>query len=546
VDVEKKRILPGQTVVVLDSFIRYAGRGRAYKLPDGTQVLDGTGKYLVPGFVDAHVHFFQSGGLYTRPDVIDLRSYRPYAAEIRWTQEHMEGLLRRYLAAGITSVADVGATLNLLRLRDSMAALPFTPAVYMTGPLLTTWLPPEYKDLGKDAPFAEMKTEEDARRLVREQLPARPDFIKIWYIVLEQNTEEGARKLQPLVRAAIEEARRHGLRTAVHATEQVTARLAVEAGADFLVHGIDNEPVNDAFLHMLKERNVVVSPTLTVGGNYRKALGGNYRFTPEDLKHAHPVPLGSVRDLEHLPDTMLATRYQQMIRERSAAFDREDSLLRLNLQRMRRAGVRIAVGTDAGNIGTQHVGSYPQELRALKEAGFTPAELLEAATLNGARALGREKEWGTVAEGKRGNLVLLDGNPLEDLAQWNRIHRVIRNGTAWEPDSLILHTPEALAQEQLNAYNAHDLEAFLRPYAEDVEIYGYPDKLQLKGKQAMREAYAFLKRTPGLFCVLKNRIVQGNTVIDHEEVYGFGPKPVYAVAVYTIEGGLIRKVRFIQ
>lgn len=103
-----------------------------------------------------------------------------------------------------------------------------------------------------------------------------------------------------------------------------------------------------------------------------------------------------------------------------------------------------------------------------------------------------------------------------------------------------------LAQQQLNAYNAHNLEAFLAPYAEEVELYSFPNKLELKGKTEMRKAYQFVTKTPKLYCRLVNRIVEGNTVIDQEEVWGFGDKPVTAIAMYVVEGGKITKVYFKQ
>jgi hypothetical protein len=111
---------------------------------------------------------------------------------------------------------------------------------------------------------------------------------------------------------------------------------------------------------------------------------------------------------------------------------------------------------------------------------------------------------------------------------------------------LVITTPQMLAQQQLNAYNAHDLEAFLAPYAEEVELYSFPDKLELKGKANMRKAYQFVTTTPQLFCRLVNRIVEGNMVIDQEEVWGFDDKPVTAVAIYVVEGGKITKAYFKQ
>lgn len=107
-------------------------------------------------------------------------------------------------------------------------------------------------------------------------------------------------------------------------------------------------------------------------------------------------------------------------------------------------------------------------------------------------------------------------------------------------------TPELLAQKQLEAYNAHDIDAFVEPYADDVEIYSFPNKLLYKGKETMRKDYGeFFKNTPKLHCELKNRIIQGNTVIDKEYITGAG-KPFEAVAVYQIENNKIKKVYFIQ
>jgi hypothetical protein len=104
-----------------------------------------------------------------------------------------------------------------------------------------------------------------------------------------------------------------------------------------------------------------------------------------------------------------------------------------------------------------------------------------------------------------------------------------------------------LADEQLAAYNAHNLEAFLRPYAEDIEIYDLQTgKTLSKGKEAMRKAYSFLNNAEALHCTILNRIVQGNVVIDHEEVVIAPGQKVYAVAIYEVKNGKIQKVWFTQ
>ena len=548
IDVEQKKILAGYSVLIVDGKIAQVDKDKNFKqLPEGTTIIDGTGKYLSPGFTDAHVHFFQSGGLYARPDAIDLRKYRPYAEEIKWTHGHMEDLLRRYLSAGITSVIDVGASNNFLTQKDTFANKPWSPLVRMTGALLTTYVPAPFKNLGDDSPFTEMLTEENTRKAVRDQLPLNTDFIKIWYIVTDPDVEKGARKNLPLVQAAIDEAHKNNKRVAVHATERITAQLAVEAGADFLVHSVDDEIISDAFVQLLKQKKTVLCPTLVVMGHYGKVLGDHYHFSTDELNLANPETIGSVLDYPW-PDTSLAKIYikgmespLQAAKEKTA-----DSIMTMNLQKLVNGGVTIATGTDAGNTGTQHASSYFIELNAMQNAGMNNWQLLEASTINGAKAMGQEKEWGSIAKNKMANLVLLWANPLDSIANWRKISQVIVKGVVHLPETLVNPSPEYLVQQQLNAYNAHDLDAFLEPYAEDVELYEFPGKLIMKGKDAMRKDYEFLTKVPKLYCKVQKRIIQGNMVIDHEEVSGFGPKPLYAVAIYIIEFGKITKVYFKQ
>src|SRR5687767_5656159 len=162
VDVENRKLLHGYSVRVDNGLITAVGKEIVPQA--GAQVIDGSGKWLSPGFVDAHVHFFQSGGLYARPDAIDLRKYQPYDKELKFVHDNMDDLLDRYMATGITSVIDVGASLNFLQQRDSLAQRPVSPVISMTGPLLTTWLPAPYKDLGNESPFALMHSKDDAVR----------------------------------------------------------------------------------------------------------------------------------------------------------------------------------------------------------------------------------------------------------------------------------------------------------------------------------------------------------------------------------------------
>jgi imidazolonepropionase-like amidohydrolase len=542
VDVENKKILPQQNVLINNGIITDIGKN--IKIPATTTVVDGSGKWLMPGFVDAHVHFFQSGGIYARPDAVDLRKYKPYEEEISWTHQNMESLLRRYIKAGITSVVDVGSTINFLKQRDTFKNKIYAPAVYMTGPLLTTWEPQVYKGLKDDEPFYEMTTTEDAKAFVQKQLEYQPDFIKIWYIVMGRNKDSAARVHLPLVKAVIDEAHKNNLRVAVHATERITAQLAVEAGADLLVHGIDDEPVDAAFVQLLRNNKVVLSPTLVVVSGYHRSLGQTYLLTPDHFEYAHPAPVNSILDFTNLADTALLNRYKTAIQRNISRAKTDDSLLRTNLKKLADGGVIIATGTDAGNIGTQHVSSYYDEISAMQQSGMTMWQLIQASTINGARAVGKENEFGSVAKGKRADLVLLNKNPLDSISNWKSIEMVINKGVALQPDSVLKPSPVELADQQLLAYNAHNLDAFLAAYAEDVEIYDLnTNSLRTKGKADMRKRYDFLNNPGKLHCNLLNRIVQGNIVIDHEEIITDRGK-FYAVAIYEIKDGKIAKVWF--
>lgn len=138
VDVINQKLLPNQTVVITKDIISEIKPSKKVKIPNNAKIINGEGKYLIPGMTDAHVHFFQSGGLYTRPDALDLRNHVSYEKEISWVHQNMEDFLNRYLKLGITSVIDVGATYNFLTLKNSLSKTNL-PTVYMTGPLLTTY-----------------------------------------------------------------------------------------------------------------------------------------------------------------------------------------------------------------------------------------------------------------------------------------------------------------------------------------------------------------------------------------------------------------------
>jgi len=549
-DVEKQKLIPNQTVVISNDLISNIQPSSKIKIPANAIVIDGKGKYLFPGLTDAHIHFFQNGGLYARPDAIDFRSKMPYNKEIELSHQTMEDKLRRYLQNGITNVIDVGATNNFLKQREQFKNAAYAPSICMTGPLLTAYEPKAFASLGDDEPFSLVKTVDDGIKMLQQQLPYHPDFIKIWYIVGADGLgiEESARKSLPIVKGIIDEAHKNNLKVAVHATERITAQLAVENGADFLVHSVEDELIKDDFVQLLKKNKTILCPTLKVYDGYTTTFGQNYNFSNHELLKADPYQLGSLIDLKHLPDTLLVNSYKKSVTsEKQIANATEANAICLkNLKKLSDAGILIATGTDAGNIGTLHASSYLAELQAMQKSGMSTWQIIQASTLNGAKILNKENEFGTITIGKKANLILLDENPIDNLDHIAKINRVINRGVVFKPSELIVETPTALAQRQLNAYNCRNIEAFLEPYADDVELYNYPDKLIGTGKEIMRKEYAkMFETTPNLHCELVGRLVQGNIVIDKERVQ-FGNTIVEAIAIYHIENNKIKKVYFIE
>lgn len=540
VDVETGQVREGMSLLIENGLIRKIGKNLTP--PTGATVVDATGKWLLPGLIDSHIHLFQSGGLYTRPDGINLTKYRPYEEERKWLRDNMGDLLRRYLACGITTIIDVGGPMYQFPYRDYYNERYASPQILLTGPLISTYQPDAFKI--DDSPIIKANTPDEAREQVRKQLPHKPDFIKIWYIVRGVGAGE---QVQEVVKAAIDESHKNGLKVAIHTQELLAAKLGVKFGADYLVHSPEDGVVDDELLTLMKQKNVSYCPTMTVSGGLGGFFTNTRTLTPYEFARANPYVLGTLFDMKHLPEPAMQKRFADFLN--SPAYltrrTRTDSVMRINLSRVWRAGINVVTGTDAGNPGIFHGTSYIDELRKMQTAGLSNADVLKASTSNAARILGKEEQIGSLAEGKWANVLVVGQNPLSDLSTLTRIETIINRGVVTTPAQLLPDSPVDLAQRQLNAYNAHDLEAFLEPYADDVEIYNLPNELRSKGKEAMRTNYAFLKTTPLLHCELVNRMVVNNTVIDHERVTSRADRaPVQAIAIYKIENGKIRKVYF--
>lgn len=541
IDVNAGKAMPGYTVEINNGIITKVAPAKNVKAIAGGNVIDGSGKFLMPGLADAHIHFFQSGSLYTRPDGLDLRKIHPYDLEIKFAKNNATDYLQRYLRLGITSVVDVGGPMANFNVRDSIAKTIVAPNVLVTGPLFSMVDRPQ---LGDDRPIIKITSKATADSLMQHMLLSKPDFIKIWYIA---GANMPAEKNYDLVKYIADQTHKNGLKLAVHATEMYTASLAIDAGADILVHSVDDSLLPDAFIKKMLARNVTLIPTLIVGGNYYKVFSGRLANHPQDLAWANAFTYGSLTDPESMPAEKMPA-ILKFLRSAGIPADvaKSDSIMALNLARLVKAGVNIATGTDAGNIGTQHASSYLQEQEAMQAAGMPLAAILKASTINVAKAFGKASLWGSIETGKQADLLLLDRNPLHSLKNLSSIALVMKDGKVLMPGEILQETPEAIVQRQLNAYNARDIDAFMNTYADDIKLYEYPNKLLSEGKDAMRKNYeGFFKNTSNLYCEIENRIVQGNTVIDKEKVRA-GKATLNAVAVYEVADGKIKKVTFIN
>jgi imidazolonepropionase-like amidohydrolase len=319
--------------------------------------------------------------------------------------------------------------------------------VRSAGPLLSTW--DFWLNLPAERQFLYLSDAEDAQGPDEqvEYLAARgADAVKVWYIPV---SERPAEEMERLVLAAGAEARRRGLPLIVHATELDLAKTALRAGAKLLVHSVQDEPVDEEFLELAREADAVYCPTLTVGSGYQRmyeaALAGeapavddpNDCIDPRTLERvAETAQVGELARADGLGEGRLAAR--------KPILEQRDRMAARNLLTVHRAGVPIAMGTDAGNPLTLHGPSVYAEMEAMGEAGLAPMEVLVAATRGGARALGLEPEIGTVEEGKAADLVVLAADPTESSSAFRQVRRVMRAG--------VLHRVEELAYRPRRAH----------------------------------------------------------------------------------------------
>jgi imidazolonepropionase-like amidohydrolase len=415
--------VPDAVVLIRNGEIACAGTRSQCPVPKSAQRINAARGWVVPGLIDAHVHFSQTGWFDGRPDAGDFRGRYPYPGVIAAIQADPTRFFEAYRCTGITSVFDVGGYPWTWELRRRFAADPRAPRIAAAGPLLSTI--PHWLNLPAQAQFIHMTSDSVVREAVRSHAAFGADAIKVWYIMPPEPPDTV--RMQELLRAAGDAARKQGLPLIVHATGLWEAKDAIRAGARVLVHSVFDQTVDEEFVALARESRVIYVTTIMVAPAYLDAALGREAKWPYPLACADSASRAfAAEDLAG--ETSLAWARKPAVRERR---EREDSIARQNARRLSNSGVAIAVGTDAGNPGTFHGPSIHRELEILQESGLTPMQVLVAATRTAADAMGRLNEIGTLERGKLADLLVLDADPLADVRNLQRLRLVMRGGVAW-------------------------------------------------------------------------------------------------------------------
>ena len=426
VDVEAGRALPGNTVVVVDGRIAAVGADAAVTVPPGARVVDATGKYLIPGLWDMHVHAAMPG-----------------------LEAHFLPLL---VANGITGVREMFSRLDWVRsARERIRRGEFPgPRIVASGHILDG-RPPVWEG------SAAVSTADEARQAVDSLVTGGADFIKVY-----------SRLSPEAFFAAAREAKSRGVPFAGHVPALITAAQASDSGQRSVEHltgmfsgcsTMETELIAEIAaavsssggwdsagrLQRTKVRDVLdgYSPERCREIALHFVKNGTWMVPTVQVLHSTAFlddgTLARDRRLEYIPPGMKAGwdprrdfRFRMLSAadwaNRKAVYARQLEILTL----LHRAGVKFLAGTDLGNPYIYPGFSLHDELAALVAAGFTPAEALRAATIDPARFLGAADSLGSVAVGRRADLVLLEANPLDEIRNTTRVAAVMADGRYYD------------------------------------------------------------------------------------------------------------------
>jgi len=398
----------------------YEGEGPDPKTVKATSI-EAAGKTVLPGLIDVHVHLVATGGF--NPD---MTRYDP--------EPHMLRNLAAYLYSGVTAVRSVGDPLDLvLKVRTNVnSGEQLGAELFTCGPLFTAeeGHGTEYfKDMPAnirqqaEAQFTRIPASaEEARRQVDELKHSDIDCIKA---VLEAGA--GSRVFNRLdsaiFQAIAQEAHAQGLPLAVHTGDVRDVTDAVSAGADSIEHGSFREAIPDSLFQQMASKKIFYDPTLSIGEAFRDFAAGK-----TDLLKRSLVQQVGPADLIEATEKAMASADTESIRQSIAQFPLKLDIGMQNLLRAYKDGATLVTGSDAGNYLIFHGPTVQHELALWVRAGIPPVVALQAATYNAARLLRAENHIGSIRVGNDADLLLVDGNPLDDITAVERVSMVVFKG----------------------------------------------------------------------------------------------------------------------
>lgn len=413
VPMSKEQVLKEQTVIVRDGRIVEIGPASKIKVPKGAFRIDGRGKYLMPGLVDMHTHITD-----------DVAEGTPLASD--------NGELLLYIANGVTTVRNMKGQPKHLQWRKQIASGEILgPTLYTCGP----------KVLGLQDP-------EEARRIANEQAKAGYDCIKVysppdWSKEAYESLINTAKGLKiPAVghlprNLPLEVALTTGQASVDHAEEFLYTYFFKQKGHEF------DEALIAPVAKATRDAGVYVTPTLTFYDYFGLQVGNETFQSLLNRPELAYVP----RSVRVRGESAIENGYRKQIPPDKFKTIRHIFTFQKKLVKaLHDAGVRIMVGTDSSwNLHFVIAGfSVHEELRHLVDAGLTPYQALRAATINPAEFLQASNEFGTVSVGKRADLILVGGNPLEDVTNASRRIGVMVGGR-WLPEAELQGKIQGLA-----------------------------------------------------------------------------------------------------
>jgi imidazolonepropionase-like amidohydrolase len=372
------------TIVMENGRIREIGPSAKIPTPAGATVVDVTGKFIVPGIINAHGHV----GAKTEPQ------------------------LRQYALYGVTTTTSMQTDPDeVVQVRQAQKRGELRGARVSTV---------KYRF----APDPEVVTPQQARAKVDQTVAAGADYIKVW---VDGGFGTRAKLTPEFCAAVLDQARKHGKLAFGHAYELSDAKMLVERGLNVLGHNIRDREVDADFIAMLKQRDVTLIPTL---------IRDEFLFVYGD----RPAWIDDPFFLKFVPPERLAV-LKTKIRDRQAKHPQRAlikagfEMNKINLKKLSDGGVRIALGTDSGGAADRFFiqgFSEHREMELMVQSGLTPMQVIQSFSNGASQALGIDKEFGTLAKGKAADLLVLEKNPLDNIAHMRTIQAIYLGGKKFE------------------------------------------------------------------------------------------------------------------